>query len=506
MIFPRPNSQNSTIQLASKYLNVINGEPTASLKERYFQNYSPITGQVYTEVARSDAADVDLALDAAETALPHWSRLSVEKRANLLLAIAERMEQHQESLAIVETWDNGKPIRETLHADLPLAIDHFRYFAGCLRAEEGQYSELDQNTICIHRQEAIGVVGLIIPWNFPLLMAAWKLAPALAAGCTCVLKPAEQTPISIMVLMEILADILPPGVVNVIQGFGPEAGKALAHSPRISKIAFTGSTAIGQEILKAAAERLIPATVELGGKSPNLFFDDILNQEKDYIDKAVEGVLMAFLNQGEICTSPSRALIQKSLYEPFMAQVLERTQRLVQGNPLDTDTMIGAQVSAAQMDRILSYINIGIQEGAINLIGGSRCVLASDLKEGYYLNPTILFGNNQMRIFQEEIFGPILSLTTFDNEKEALSIANSSRYGLGAGIWTKNMERIHRLSQSLQVGRLWVNCYHQYPAHAAFGGYKASGIGRETHKIAIKNYQQTKNIIINHNNQPAGLF
>jgi aldehyde dehydrogenase len=506
MRYPRPNTLPSSIQLKARYDNYIGGKFTPAHKGGYFENRSPVTGEVYTDIARSDATDVDLALDAAHAAFPAWSKTSVQERSNVLLAIADRIETHLEPLAIVETWDNGKAIRETLNADLPLVVDHFRYFAGCLRAEEGSLSEIDSDTLCLHRQEPIGVVGQIIPWNFPLLMAAWKLAPALAAGCTLVLKPAEQTPVSIMVLMELIEDLIPPGVVNIVNGYGLEAGKMLSHSKRIAKLAFTGSTAVGRDIMRAAAENLIPATIELGGKSPNLFFADILDQEDTFINKAVEGMLMTFFNQGEVCTCPSRALVQASAYEPLMELVLARASQITQGDPLDTDSMIGAQASAEQLEKIQSYLDLGLKEGAQLLIGGQQSKMSGDLVGGYYLEPTIFKGQNHMRIFQEEIFGPTLGVTTFKDEQEALVIANDTQYGLGAGLWTKDIDRIHRISQQIQAGRLWVNCYHQYPAHAAFGGYKASGIGRETHKMTLKHYQQTKNVLISHQNQPVGLF
>ncbi len=506
MRYPRPNSSESSITLKPRYDNYIGGNWSKPSKGRYFDSISPITGESYAEVARSDEQDIEWALDAAHAAFPQWSTTPPAERANRLLKIADRIEANLERLAIIETWDNGKAIRETLNADLPLVVDHFRYFAGCLRAEEGSLAELDASTTSMHRQEPIGVVGQIIPWNFPLLMAAWKLAPALAAGCTVVLKPAEQTPISIMEMIDLISDLLPAGVINIVQGFGQEAGQALASSNRIAKLAFTGSTAVGHTILQQAAQTLIPSTVELGGKSPNLYFADVMEQDDDFISKAVEGALMTFFNQGEVCTCPSRALIQESIYEPFLEQVLNRAQQIVQGDPLDTETMIGAQASAEQFDKILSYISLGQSEGAQLLLGGQAKKLAGDLKGGFYIEPTILKGNNQMRVFQEEIFGPALGITTFRDEAEALRIANDTEYGLGAGIWTKNLDRVHRMTQNLQAGRVWVNCYHLYPAHAAFGGYKKSGIGRETHKMALKHYQQTKNIIISHDNQPLGLF
>ena len=473
-----------------KYDNFIGGQWVAPVSGEYFENISPITGKPFCQVARSGAQDVELALDKAHAARRAWGKTSVMDRSNLLLRMADRMEKNLQLLAVAETIDNGKPIRETMAADLPLAIDHLRYFAGCIRAQEGAISEIDETTVAYHFQEPLGVVGQIIPWNFPILMAIWKLAPALAAGCCVVLKPAEQTPASILVLMELTADIFPPGVINVINGFGKEAGNALATNKRIAKIAFTGSTATGKHILHAAAENLIPSTVELGGKSPNIFFADVMDQSDSFLDKALEGLAMFSLNQGEVCTCPSRILIQESIYEAFIEKAIKRVQAIKTGNPLEASTMVGAQASQMQMDKIMSYIDIGREEGAVCLTGGDRH-RPGNLEDGYYINPTMLLGKNDMRIFQEEIFGPVASVTTFKDEEEALEIANASYYGLGAGVWSRDGTRAYRMGRGIEAGRVWTNCYHLYPAHAAFGGYKQSGIGRETHKMALANYQQT---------------
>ncbi|KKW68932.1 aldehyde dehydrogenase [Lampropedia cohaerens] len=490
----------------AQYDNYIGGKWVAPSAGRYFENISPITGKPFTKVAQSDAEDVDRALDAAHAAQVKWGKTSPTERSNLLLKIADRIEQNLQLLAVAETIDNGKPLRETLAADLPLAVDHFRYFAGCLRAEEGAISEIDENTVAYHFKEPIGVVGQIIPWNFPLLMAAWKLAPALAAGCSVVMKPAEQTPASILVLMETIGDLIPPGVVNIVNGFGKEAGEALATSKRIAKIAFTGSTPVGQRILHAAADNLIPSTVELGGKSPNIFFADVMDKDDAFLDKALEGLAMFALNQGEICTCPSRILVQESIAEAFIEKAKERVARIKTGHPLDTSTMVGAQVSKVQMEKILSYIDIGRQEGAQAIIGGERNALGDELEGGYYIKPTILQGNNKMRIFQEEIFGPVAALTTFKDLDEAVAVANDTVFGLGAGVWTRNGTTAYKAGRAIQAGRVWTNCYHAYPAHAAFGGYKQSGIGRETHKMALANYQQTKCMLVSYSPDKLGFF
>ena len=491
---------------APRYDNFIGGTWVAPKAGRYFQNISPLTGQPVGDIARSQAEDVEAALDAAHRAKDAWGRTSVAERALLLGRIADRMEQHLEQLAIAETWDNGKPIRETMAADIPLAIDHFRYFAGVVRAQEGSIGEIDHDTVAYHFHEPLGVVGQIIPWNFPLLMAAWKLAPALAAGNCIVLKPAEQTPASIMVWIELVGDILPPGVLNIVNGFGLEAGKPLATSRRIAKIAFTGETSTGRLIMQYASENLIPVTLELGGKSPNIFFEDVAREDDDFLDKALEGFTMFALNQGEVCTCPSRALVHEKIYDRFMERALKRVAAIVQGNPLDAATMIGAQASAEQRDKILSYVDIGRQEGAELLIGGGTADPGGALSGGYYVKPTVFRGHNGMRIFQEEIFGPVLSVTTFRDAEEALSIANDTAYGLGAGVWSRDANTCYRFGRAIQAGRVWTNCYHAYPAHAAFGGYKQSGIGRENHKMMLDHYQQTKNMLVSYSPKKLGFF
>lgn len=506
MIYANPGQAGSVVSFKQQYQNYIGGDWVKPVNGRYMDNISPVNGQVFCQVARSDSADIELALDAAHAAFASWGRTSATERSNILLKIADRMEQNLEALAVAETWDNGKAVRETLAADIPLAIDHFRYFAGCLRAQEGTMAEIDETTVAYHLHEPLGVVGQIIPWNFPLLMAAWKLGPALAAGNCVVMKPAEQTPASILVLMEIIGDLLPPGVLNIVNGIGEEAGQALATSKRIAKIAFTGSTPVGQHILKCAADLLIPSTVELGGKSPNIYFDDVMKHEDDYLSKCVEGMTLAFFNQGEVCTCPSRALVQESIYNDLIAMVVERAGKIIRGNPLDTNTQVGAQASEEQFERIMNYIAIGKSEGAKVLLGGGAEALNGDLSKGYYIQPTMLFGNNKMRIFQEEIFGPVISVTTFKTEAEALAIANDTEFGLGAGVWTRDMNRAYRMGRGIQAGRVWTNCYHAYPAHAAFGGYKKSGIGRETHKKALEHYQQTKNLLVSYSTSPLGFF
>ena len=494
------------VAIRNRYDNFIGGQWVAPVAGRYFDNLSPVTGQVVCSIARSQAEDIELALDAAHKARDAWGRTSPTERSNMLLKIADRMEEKLSLLALVETIDNGKPIRETTAADLPLAIDHFRYFAGCLRAQEGSIAEIDHDTVAYHFHEPLGVVGQIIPWNFPLLMAAWKVAPALAAGNCIVLKPAEQTPMSIMVLMDIIGDILPPGVLNVVNGFGLEAGKPLATSRRIAKIAFTGETGTGRLIMSYATENLIPVTLELGGKSPNIFFADVLAEDDDFLDKALEGFSMFALNQGEVCTCPSRVLVQESMYDRFMEKAVARVGRMKLGSPLDMETMVGAQASDEQLKKILSYIEIGRNEGARVLAGGGRANVGGDLSEGYYLQPTILAGTNDMRVFQEEIFGPVVSVTTFKDAEDALRIANDTNFGLGAGVWTRNGTLAYRMGRGIQAGRVWTNCYHLYPAHAAFGGYKQSGIGRETHKMMLDHYQQTKNLLVSYSAKALGFF
>jgi aldehyde dehydrogenase len=505
-VYEAPGQTGSKIQFASRYGNYIGGEFVPPVRGQYFENITPVTGRAFCEIPRSNHEDIEKALDAAHKAKGAWGKTSVTTRADILNKIADRMQANLEMLAVAETWDNGKPIRETLAADLPLAIDHFRYFAGVIRAQEGSLGELDNNTISYHFQEPLGVVGQIIPWNFPLLMAAWKLAPALAAGNCVVLKPAEQTPATILELMKLVGDLIPPGVLNVVNGFGVEAGKPLASNKRIAKVAFTGETTTGRLIMQYASENLIPVTLELGGKSPNVFFADVFDKNDDFAEKVLEGFAMFALNQGEVCTCPSRALVQDTFYDAFMQKAVERTRKIVQGNPLDTSTMIGAQASNDQLEKILSYIDIGKKEGAKVLTGGGRASLTGALAEGYYVEPTIFEGHNKMRIFQEEIFGPVVSVGKFKDMQDALSIANDTLYGLGAGVWTRDTNTAYRMGREIQAGRVWVNCYHLYPAHAAFGGYKQSGIGRETHKMMLNHYQQTKNLLVSYDPKPMGFF
>ena len=506
MLYASPGQSGAKVSFKSRYQNFIGGQWVAPTKGEYFENISPVIGKPFCEMPRSSAEDIERALDAAHAAAGAWGRTSAAERAKALNLIADRIEQNLEMLAVAETWDNGKPVRETLAADLPLAVDHFRYFAGCIRAQEGALSEIDDNTVAYHFHEPLGVVGQIIPWNFPLLMATWKLAPALAAGNCVVLKPAEQTPAGILVLMELIQDLLPPGVINVVNGFGVEAGKPLASNRRIAKIAFTGETTTGRLIMQYASQNLIPVTLELGGKSPNVFFADVCAQDDDFFDKALEGFALFALNQGEVCTCPSRALIQESIYDKFMDRAIKRVKAVKQGHPLDTDTMIGAQASSEQMEKILSYIDIGRQEGAECLTGGQRNEQSGELKNGYYIQPTVFLGNNRMRLFQEEIFGPVLAVTTFRDAADALSIANDTLYGLGAGVWSRDMNTAYRMGRSIKAGRVWTNCYHLYPAHAAFGGYKQSGIGRENHKMMLDHYQQTKNLLVSYSPKALGFF
>ena len=505
-VYARPGAADALMSFPGRYENFIGGQWVAPAEGRYFEALSPVNGQPFCEVARSSAADVDKAVDAAHAAAPAWGKTSVAERAVLLNKIADVIEENLEKLALAESWDNGKPIRETLNADMPLAVDHFRYFAGAIRAQEGSLSQIDDDTVAYHFHEPLGVVGQIIPWNFPILMAVWKLAPALAAGNAVVLKPAEQTPASIMYLISLIGDLLPAGVLNVINGFGVEAGKPRASSNRIAKIAFTGETTTGRLIMQYASQNLIPVTLELGGKSPNIFFSDVMAAADDYQDKALEGFTMFALNQGEVCTCPSRSLIQSDIYDEFLALAAIRTKAVRQGDPLDTETMIGAQASNDQLEKILSYIDIGKSEGAKVITGGERADLGGDLSGGYYVQPTIFAGDNAMRIFQEEIFGPVVSVTSFSDYDDAIRIANDTLYGLGAGVWSRNGNVAYRAGRDIKAGRVWTNCYHQYPAHAAFGGYKQSGIGRENHKMMLGHYQQTKNLLVSYSDKAVGFF
>ena len=505
-VYARPGTEGSLMNFHARYENYIGGEWVAPAQGRYFENPTPVTGQTFCEVARSDETDIERALDAAHAAAPAWGKTSPAERAVILNKIADRIEENLESIAVAESWDNGKPIRETLNADIPLAMDHFRYFAGAIRAQEGSLSQIDEDTVAYHFHEPLGVVGQIIPWNFPILMATWKLAPALAAGNAVVIKPAEQTPVSILYLFSLIGDLLPPGVVNIVNGFGVEAGKPLASSNRIAKIAFTGETTTGRLIMQYASQNLIPVTLELGGKSPNIFFNDVLATADDYQDKALEGFTMFALNQGEVCTCPSRSLIQADIYDEFVALAAIRTKAVRQGDPLDTETMIGAQASNDQLEKILSYIEIGKGERAQVVTGGERAELGGDLNGGYYVQPTVFEGNNKMRIFQEEIFGPVVSVTSFKDYDDAISIANDTLYGLGAGVWSRDGNTAYRAGRDIKAGRVWTNCYHAYPAHAAFGGYKQSGIGRENHKMMLDHYQQTKNLLVSYSSKAQGFF
>jgi len=498
-----PNQPDSKIHFKAQYENFIGGQWVAPVKGVYFDNISPVDGKSFTRIPRSSAEDIELALDAAHKAKKEWNKSSPTTRSNLLLKIADRMEANLEMLAVAETWDNGKPVRETLAADIPLAIDHFRYFAGCIRAQEGGISEIDEDTIAYHFHEPLGVVGQIIPWNFPILMAAWKLAPALAAGNCVVIKPAEQTPVGILLVAELIQDLLPAGVLNIVNGYGAEVGQPLATNPRIAKIAFTGSTQVGQLIMRYATENIIPVTLELGGKSPNLFFADVMDQDDDFLDKTLEGFAMFALNQGEVCTCPSRALIQESIADRFMEKAIERVKRIKLGHPLDTETMVGAQASLEQQQKILRCIDTGRQEGAEVLLGGHD---RKEVGNGYYIEPTIFKGHNNMQVFQEEIFGPVLSVTTFKDFDEAIQIANDTMYGLGAGVWSRSTHTAYRAGRAIEAGRVWTNCYHIYPAHAAFGGYKKSGVGRENHRMMLDHYQQTKNLLVSYSTKAMGFF
>lgn len=506
MIYANPNTEGAIVNFKERYDNFIGGKWVPPVNGEYFEVTTPITGETFTSAARSSAEDIELALDAAHAAKDAWGKTSAAERAMILNKIADRMEENLELLAVAETWDNGKAVRETLNADIPLAIDHYRYFASVIRAQEGRTTQLDNDTVVYHFQEPLGVVGQIIPWNFPILMATWKIAPALAAGNCIVLKPAEQTPASIMVLAELIEDLLPAGVLNIVNGYGVEVGKPLATNPRIAKVAFTGSTAVGRQIMQYATENIIPVTLELGGKSPNIFFEDVMDKDDEFLDKAIEGLVMFALNSGEICTAPTRALIQESIYDKFMEKAIERVKAIKIGNPLDTEVMMGSQNSNQQLEKILSYIDLGKEEGAKLLVGGEVNQVGDDFNNGYYVQPTIFKGNNKMRIFQEEIFGPVLAVTTFKDFDEAIEIANDTIYGLGAGVWSRSGDTAYRAGRAIQAGRIWTNTYHKYPAGAAFGGYKMSGIGRENHGMMLDHYQQTKAMLVSYDRKAQGFF
>ncbi|ACC39240.1 MULTISPECIES: acetaldehyde dehydrogenase ExaC [Mycobacterium ulcerans group] len=505
-VFARPGSAGALMSFESRYGNFIGGEWVAPARGRYFEDLTPVTGQPFCEIPRSDEADVEMALDAAHAAAPAWGKMAPAERAAILNKIADRIDENRAALAVAEVWDNGKPVREAIAADIPLAADHFRYFAAAIRAQEGSLSQIDQDTVAYHFHEPLGVVGQIIPWNFPILMGAWKLAPALAAGNAVVLKPAEQTPASVLYLMSLIGDLLPPGVVNVVNGFGAEAGKPLASSNRIAKVAFTGETTTGRLIMQYASQNLIPVTLELGGKSPNIFFSDVMAKPDDFQDKALEGFTMFALNQGEVCTCPSRSLIQADIYDEFLELAAIRTKAVRQGDPLNIETMLGSQASNDQLEKVLSYIEIGKEEGAKVITGGERAELGGDLSGGFYMQPTIFSGTNKMRIFQEEIFGPVVAVTPFTDYDDAMGIANDTLYGLGAGVWSRDGNTAYRAGRDIQAGRVWVNCYHVYPAHSAFGGYKQSGIGREGHQMMLGHYQQTKNLLVSYSDKALGLF
>jgi aldehyde dehydrogenase len=505
-IYVPPGQPGSIVQVKVRYDNFLGGRWVPPVKGEYMVDLSPVNGRPICQVAKSTPEDIELALDAAHAAKTAWGETSLTERAKVLNAIADAIDANLEMLAVTETWENGKPVRETLAADIPLAADHFRYFAGATRSLEGTSTEIDKDTVAYHFHEPLGVVGQIIPFNFPLLMAAWKLAPALAAGNCTVIKPASPTPWSILKLAEVIEGLIPPGVMNIITGPGGEIGKALASNPRIAKIAFTGETVTGRLIMQYAAQNIIPSTVELGGKSPNLFFEDVMDHDDDFLAKAVEGLVLYAFNKGEVCTCPSRALIQETIYDKFMDRCLERIRRIKQANPLDTTTQLGPQVSQQQLDKVASYVEIGRQEGAKVLIGGHRTKMDGDLAGGYYFEPTVLKGDNKMRVFQEEIFGPVLAVTTFKDETDAIRIANDTLYGLGAGVWTRDGSRAYRVGRAIKAGRVWTNCYHVYPAGAAFGGYKISGVGRENHRMMLEEYSEVKNLLVSYSPKPLGLF
>ncbi len=506
-VYVPPGQPGSIVELKEKYGNFIGGRFVAPVKGQYMEDISPVTGKPFTKVAKSTPEDVELALDAAHAAKEKWGEiLPLSERAKVLNKIADAIEANEEMLSVAESWENGKPVRETLNVDIPMAVDHFRYFAGAARMLEGTITEVDKDTLSYQIHEPLGVVGQIVPFNFPLMLASWKIAPALAAGNCTVVKPASPTPWSILKMMEIINDVVPPGVINVVTGPGAEIGKALATSPRIAKIAFTGETVTGRLIMQYAAQNIIPATLELGGKSPNIFFDDVLAKEDDFMRKAVEGFVLYAFNKGEVCTCPSRALVQESIYDRFMAKALDSIKKIKQGNPLDTNTMIGPQVSAQQIQKISSYVDIGKQEGAQLVVGGQRAKMEGDLAGGYFFQPTIFKGENNMRIFQEEIFGPVVAVTTFKDESDAIRIANDTLYGLGAGVWSRDGTRAYRVSRAIKAGRVWVNCYHSYPVGASFGGYKISGVGRETHRMALEHYTQTKSMLVSYSEKPMGFF
>ena len=485
----------------SHYKLLIDGKWVDAKDGATFETYCPADGTLLATCAQASQEDVDMAVRAAWKAFETWKDVSPQERSSILLKIADLIDENAEKLALIETLDNGKPIRETRTIDVPLSSDHFRYFAGAIRADEGRAVMIDKNTLSIILSEPIGVVGQIIPWNFPLLMAAWKLAPALAAGCTVVIKPSSLTPLSILELGKLINEVLPPGVVNIVTGSGGTTGQYMLEHPGFRKLAFTGSTEVGYTVAEAAAKKLIPATLELGGKSANIIFPDCP------WDKALEGVQIGILfNQGQVCCAGSRVFVHEDIYDEFLADCVDAFSKVKVGLPWEEDTMMGSQINELQLQKILSYVKIGQQEGARLVYGGKR-LTENGLDKGAFMQPTILADvDNKMRVAQEEIFGPVACFLKFKDEEEAIRLANESEYGLGGAVWTKDINRALRVAKGIETGRMWVNDYNNLPAHVPFGGYKKSGIGRETHLMILDHYTQKKSIMISMTEEKAGLY
>lgn len=487
--------------LDARYDLYINGQWVPASDGKVFTAYNPATGEKLAECAEATKEDVDAAVNAAWAAFPAWRDMGIAERAGILEKIADIIDENAELLATIESMDNGKPIRETMAIDVPYSSDHFRYFAGAIRVEEGKASVLDGNMMSLILREPIGVVGQIVPWNFPFLMAAWKLAPALAAGNCIVFKPSSTTSLSVLTLVKLIGHLLPPGVLNVVTGGGSRSGQYMLDHPGFRKLAFTGSTEVGLDVAKAAADKLIPATLELGGKSANIYFDDCK------WDMAIDGLQLGILfNQGQVCCAGSRVFVQEGIYDKFVEAAVKAFNNVNVGDPLDPNTQMGAQVDQGQLRKIMSYVNLAKEEGATIACGGEPYTDGA-CANGSFMKPTLIVNaTNDMRVAQEEIFGPVAVVIKFKTEEEVIAMANDSVYGLGGAVWTRDINRAIRVARGVETGRMWVNTYNQIPSGAPFGGYKQSGIGRETHKVILEHYTQQKNIMINLNETPSGFY
>lgn len=492
----RPN-----INLDKEYKLFIGGEFVEAENGETIETYCPADGKLLAKIAQASEKDVDKAVDAAWEGFREFKKTTKYERAEILNKIADIIDENADHLAMVETIDNGKPIRETKGVDIPLASEHFRYFAGAILAEEGSANAIDENTLSIVLREPLGVVGQIIPWNFPFLMAAWKLSPAIAAGDAVVIKPSSTTSLSLLEFMKLIKDVVPAGVINVVTGSGSKAGEYLQHNKKLSKLAFTGSTEVGYKIAEAAAQSLIPATLELGGKSANIFFDDC------DMDLAIDGLAMGILfNQGQVCCAGSRVFVQEDIYDEFVERAIKKFEEIKVGLPWEEDTQVGAQVNKSQTEKVLKYVEIAKEEGAEIAVGGEKAT-ENGTESGYFTMPTLITNaNNDMKVAREEIFGPVAVIIKFKDEKEVIEMANDSEYGLAGAVWTKDINKAIRVARAVETGRMWVNTYNELPAGAPFGGYKKSGIGRENHLMMLDAYSQVKNIFINTSEKPSGLY